>query len=137
MAKVLIIEDDDVIARGMARHLETIGTMYAADDGWPGTAPVGSFPKGASSDGLLDLAGNVWEWTADWYGDYSADAQVDPKGPPSGTERVVRGGSYNGTVSDWAKPSYRWKTPPDTFNHSIGLRCAKASSVDSRPGLVR
>ena len=123
--------------RWMARHLETIGTMYAADDGWPGTAPVGSFPKGASSDGLLDLAGNVWEWTADWYGDYSADAQVDPKGPPSGTERVVRGGSYNGTVSDWAKPSYRWKTPPDTFNHSIGLRCAKASSVDSRPGLVR
>jgi eukaryotic-like serine/threonine-protein kinase len=111
--------------RWMARNLETIGTMYKADDGWPGTAPVGSFPKGASSDGIQDLAGNVWEWTADWYGDYPAEAQVDAKGPPTGTERVVRGGSYNGTESDWAKPSYRWKTPPDTFNHSIGLRCAK------------
>jgi formylglycine-generating enzyme required for sulfatase activity len=112
--------------RWMARHLETIGTMYKADDGWPGTAPVGTFPKGASSDGILDLAGNVWEWTADWYGAYSAEAQTDAKGPSSGNERVVRGGSYNGTESDWAKPSYRWKTAPDTFNHSIGMRCAKA-----------
>ena len=76
--------------RWMARHLETIGTMYAADDGWPGTAPVGFFPKGASTDGLLDLAGNVWEWTADWYGAYPAEAQTDAKGPATGTERVAR-----------------------------------------------
>jgi len=111
----------------MAAHLETIGTMYDADDGFPGTAPVGSFPAGASADGILDLAGNVWEWTADFYGPYRADVVVDPRGPATGSERVVRGGSYNGTMADWAKPSYRWKTTPDTFNHSIGFRCAKDS----------
>jgi eukaryotic-like serine/threonine-protein kinase len=112
-------------SKWMKVNLESTDTMYDADDGHPATAPVGSFEAGKSSDGLLDLAGNVWEWTGDWFGPYSGDASVDPKGPASGTERVVRGGSYNGYVADWAKPSYRWKTLPGTYNHSIGFRCAK------------
>jgi formylglycine-generating enzyme required for sulfatase activity/tRNA A-37 threonylcarbamoyl transferase component Bud32 len=99
-------------------------TMYAADDGYPATAPVGSFPAGASEFGVLDLAGNVWEWTADWDGPYSADPAVDPKGPAKGSARVVRGGDFTGSKADWASPAYRWKTNPDTYNHAIGFRCA-------------
>jgi formylglycine-generating enzyme required for sulfatase activity len=98
--------------------------MFDDSDGFVGTAPVGSFPAGASSFGIVDLAGNVWEWTADWYGPYAADAATDPKGPTSGTQRVARGGDFTGYQPDWARPAYRWKTDPDTFNHAIGFRCA-------------
>jgi formylglycine-generating enzyme required for sulfatase activity len=100
-------------------------SMYAASDGYAGTAPVGSFPAGASEAGVMDLAGNVWEWTADWYEPYSRDERDNPQGPTAGTERVVRGGSFNGTMTSWAQPAYRWETTPDTYNHAIGLRCAK------------
>lgn len=108
---------------------ETRKTMFEGDDGHVGTAPVGSYPAGASTQGVLDLAGNVWEWTADYYAPYSeTDSQnppTDPKGPTSGEKRVVRGGDYLGAEPDWSRPSYRWKTDPDTYNHAIGFRCAK------------
>ncbi len=99
--------------------------MYPQNDGYAGTAPVGSFPAGASQHGVFDLAGNVWEWTADWYGAYAQEGAGDGQGPRSGTERVVRGGSFNGSMNDWAKPAYRWKTTPDVYNHVIGFRCAR------------
>ena len=104
-------------------------TMFDEDDGFLATAPVGSFPAGASAHGVLDLAGNVWEWTADWYEPYSEtepnEPPVDPKGPAKGEKRVLRGGDYFGVEPDWSRPSYRWKTIPDTYNHAIGFRCAR------------
>lgn len=103
----------------------TLAPMFPGDDGFAGTAPVGSYPDGASSGGILDLAGNVWEWTGDWYGPYVDAPAENPKGPELGTERVVRGGAFNGSMADWAKPSYRWKSTPETYNHAIGFRCAK------------
>jgi formylglycine-generating enzyme required for sulfatase activity/tRNA A-37 threonylcarbamoyl transferase component Bud32 len=99
-------------------------TMYNANDGFPGTAPVGSFDAGASAAGVLDLAGNVWEWTADWYGPYTKDVAKDPKGPAEGSLRVIRGGDFQGAAPDWARPSYRYATDPDDYNHGIGFRCA-------------
>ncbi|HZO13587.1 MAG TPA: bifunctional serine/threonine-protein kinase/formylglycine-generating enzyme family protein [Polyangiaceae bacterium] len=104
--------------------LPVYGSMFDGNDGHAATAPVGSFPKGASSAGVLDLAGNVWEWTADWYAPYTADEQKDPKGASSGTERVVRGGGFNGLKPAWAKPAYRWKATPDWRSDGVGFRCA-------------
>lgn len=116
---------DECVAWLRASQLDVYGQMYEGDDGFPATAPVGRFPAGASSAGILDLAGNVWEWTADWYGPYEEAAEItDPRGPETGSERVVRGGGFNGMRASWAKPAYRWKTRPDTRSHGIGFRCA-------------
>jgi formylglycine-generating enzyme required for sulfatase activity len=56
------------------------------------TTPVGSFSPNAW--GLYDMHGNVWEWCSDWYGSYNSAAVTNPKGPSSGTSRVLRGGSW-------------------------------------------
>lgn len=74
-------------------------TTDTGGDGWEMTAPVGSYPSGVSWCGALDMSGNVAEWVADWYGDYTAERQVNPTGPSSGENHVIRGG-------DWA--SWRW-----------------------------
>ena len=57
------------------------------------TTKVGAYPP--NPWGLLDMVGNAWEWTADWYGAYDARAKIDPPGASSGAFRVVRGGSWN------------------------------------------
>lgn len=105
---------------------EDVTAMYpTVDDGFQTTAPVGSFPKGASPFGLQDVVGNVWEWASDWHAPYGAEAQVDPKGPASGTERVLRGGAWNGGDPAWVRPTYRFKSQPGLRSHGIGLRCAR------------
>ncbi len=100
--------------------------MYAADDGHVHTAPAGSFPKGASPFGLQDVVGNVWEWTGDWYAPYTPEPVTDPHGPETGTERVLRGGSWNGSDPAWVRPTYRFKLAPGLRSHGIGFRCAKS-----------
>ncbi len=67
------------------------------EDGFYYTAPVGSYPQGASPYGLLDMAGNVFEWVNDWFeGDYyyKSAPSKNPTGPVSGRQRVIRGGSW-------------------------------------------
>lgn len=109
---------------------QPIEAMYGEDDGFPATAPVGSFPKGKSRWGIQDIAGNVWEWVADWYADYdpaSASAvAVDPKGPAGGTQRVIRGGAWNGAQPAWVRPAWRFRQDPTFQTHGIGFRCAKS-----------
>ncbi|KAM4820884.1 formylglycine-generating enzyme isoform 2-T2 [Thomomys bottae] len=63
------------------------------EDGFQGTAPVDAFPPNAY--GLYNIVGNAWEWTADWWTvHHSAEDTLNPKGPPSGKDRVKKGGSY-------------------------------------------
>lgn len=68
-----------------------------ADDGFAETAPVGSYPAGASPYGALDMAGNVWEWVSDSYTSdyYSNSPPLNPQGPSSGEHRIMRGGSFD------------------------------------------
>lgn len=67
-----------------------------SEDGYSRTSPVGSYPQGVSPYGCMDMAGNVCEWCADWYGAnyYSSSPEHNPEGPSSGSSRVKRGGSW-------------------------------------------
>ena len=56
--------------------------------------PIGLYPLGATPDGILDMAGNVWEWVIDWYGKYGKHKISNPRGPNTGTSRVLRGGGW-------------------------------------------
>jgi formylglycine-generating enzyme required for sulfatase activity/serine/threonine protein kinase len=106
-------------------HGETLAPMHGEDDGFPTTAPVGSFPKGRSRYGLDDVIGNVMEWVQDWDGPYTKEAQTNPTGPATGTERVIRGGAWNAGDTVWVRPSFRFKFSADVRSHGIGFRCAK------------
>jgi formylglycine-generating enzyme required for sulfatase activity len=101
-------------------------------DGYERTAPVGSFKDGASWCEALDMAGNVWEWVADWYdGDYYTDSPArNPQGPDSGDDRVLRGGSW-GRVSYDVRSAYRYYRRPDVRRDFVGLRCVGASTSPS------
>jgi formylglycine-generating enzyme required for sulfatase activity len=90
------------------------------------TTAVGSYPDGASPYGALDMAGNVWEWTADWYdGDYYAELVYDnPTGPDTGTYRVLRGGSWYDNVN-LVRAAGRNYNDPTNRNLNLGFRCAQ------------
>ena len=95
-------------------------------DGFGGTAPVGSFPPGPH--GLSDLSGNVAEWTASWYAPDSLDRieSHNPRGPITGEQRVVRGGSWissDQTGTSEAMIWYRSQLPPEECNNFTGFRC--------------
>jgi eukaryotic-like serine/threonine-protein kinase len=109
---------------GKAAKVE-VSPMFQGDDGYPNTAPVGSFPAGASRYGLVDVVGNVWEWVNDGYADYSKDEVEDPKGPASAKERVIRGGAWNGGDASWVRPTFRYHNAPTVRSHGVGFRCAK------------
>ena len=117
----------ECMAWGKKNKLDPTGVgaaMYAEDDGFPTTAPVGSFPSGKSRYGIQDVVGNVWEWVADAYAPYTADDRTDPHGPDAGDERVIRGGAWNGAMAAWVRPTFRYHDNPHKRSHGIGFRCA-------------
>lgn len=112
------------------------------EDGWERTSPVGSFP--ANGFGLVDMIGNVWEWTTDWYRprhpDEKAKACCIPKNPRGGAEaesydpalpairiprRVLKGGSHLCAPSYCRRyrPAARFPQPVDTSTSHVGFRC--------------
>jgi eukaryotic-like serine/threonine-protein kinase len=130
-------------AWGRARKLE-LEPLYAADDGYAATAPVGHFPAGRSRFGLYDVVGNVWEWVADWYATYPESEAAapgarphgperDPSGPARGERRVIRGGAWNGSYASWLRPSFRYAQVPTARSHGVGFRCASSLTASSPP----
>ncbi|HEX8523745.1 MAG TPA: formylglycine-generating enzyme family protein [Tepidisphaeraceae bacterium] len=96
-------------------------------DGFKGLAPVGSFP--ANPYGLVDITGNVWEWTSDFFDpEYYKHSPTDnPKGPSSGNERVLRGGSWLCAENYCLgyRVAARNHTEPDSGLNNLGFRCVK------------
>jgi formylglycine-generating enzyme required for sulfatase activity len=108
---------DKTCARGT--HRENV-----INDGYPGPAPVGSYSQGASPYGVLDMAGNVWEWTFDWFQAvyYKVSPYDNPRGPISGSARVVRGGSWMDPTSD-IRVVTRVSKLPEISLDVLGFRC--------------
>jgi formylglycine-generating enzyme len=100
------------------------------DDGFEATAPVGSLKHDVSPYGIVDGAGNVMEWVADWYAEdsYRDPADRNPVGPEHGLFKVLRGGAYTSTGSD-IRITSRSKMVPDFRDETIGFRCASSGLV--------
>ncbi len=86
------------------------------------TSAVGSFPEGKSPYGVMDMSGNVWEWTSDWYLPYPDNqTENDMYGEQF---KIIRGGSWNANL-DLARTTVRGKSLPDQQQNSVGFRCAR------------
>jgi len=109
----------------LSQTAEPLLGIADASDGYAGLAPVGSFPAGSTPEGLQDLAGNVAEWVQDYWADQYSNAPAgNPKGPPAGALRVLRGGSYRHPLS-FMRGASRDRRPASAREPTIGFRCAR------------
>ena len=102
---------------------DDIDRSRANYDNPAGTTPVGAYP--ANPYDLYDMAGNVWEWVADWYGPkyYAVSPNDNPKGPESGAAKVLRGGAWL-LFPEFCRVSYRFRNSPNFRSNLIGFRLA-------------
>ncbi|XP_032686242.1 formylglycine-generating enzyme [Odontomachus brunneus] len=99
-------------------------TRNTAEDGYKSTSPVTAFPQ--NKYGLHNIVGNVWEWTSDWWiTSHSRHQQTNPTGPPSGTNKVKKGGSYlcHKNYCHRYRCAARSENTPDTSAGNLGFRC--------------
>ena len=124
-----------------------VNPLGLTDD--PRTSPVDWFdgvnisPNGGvqtqdsrSPAGAYDMSGNAWEWCQDWFGGYSANAQVDPKGPATGTQRVLRGGSWFQS-SSFCRSANRNSYAPANFWSVNGFRVCLGGFGKGRPVITQ
>jgi formylglycine-generating enzyme required for sulfatase activity len=96
-------------------------------DGWRGPSPVEAFPP--NGFGLYSITGNVWEWCADWFdpGHHVTATRVNPVGPPAGSSRVMKGGSFlcHKSYCNRYRVGARTSNTPDSSTTNLGFRCAR------------
>jgi formylglycine-generating enzyme required for sulfatase activity len=110
-------------------NLDESWANSSINDGYQYSAPVGSYPAGASPYNAYDMAGNLWEWVADWYDEnyYATSPHENPQGATYGEKRVLRGGSwYNGLK--YMQPGARLSYQPEGRSLDFGFRCAQELS---------
>ena len=99
----------------------------AAEDGYAGPCPINAFP--ANGYGVYSVAGNVWEWCADWFDpEYHVLAtRLNPVGPPAGNAKVMRGGSFlcHESYCNRYRVAARTSNTPDSSTTNLGFRCAR------------
>jgi formylglycine-generating enzyme required for sulfatase activity len=106
----------------LANFNDLFGTgAYCVGD----TSTVGSYPAGVSPYGVLDMAGNVWEWVSDWYSPtyYAISPESNPLGPSTGTDKVIRGGQWAGYAGG-VTVAIRDDFAPWGWGDGVGFRCA-------------
>lgn len=99
------------------RSIDNVG--WYADNAGSKTHTVAT--KNPNELGIYDMSGNVWEWCKDWYGEYSAAAQTNPKGATSGSNRVIRGGGW-GRLASYCRVAYRRNDDPSHRYDGFGFR---------------
>jgi formylglycine-generating enzyme required for sulfatase activity len=91
------------------------------DDGFAESAPVGSYPRGASPFGIEDMAGNVFEWCLDFFQNYKGSERVNPRGPIGGQKRIYRGGSWKSRAGNLRTTARNFNLP-DYSSNDVGFR---------------
>lgn len=109
---------------------ELQGQAYPGDDGYAGTAPVGSFAQGATPEGIFDMLGNVFEWTSGGLYAYSSEDQHNPAGPRETDAHVIRGGNFKSGLTEFTDPTVRFAIDSNSHLHGIGFRCATDKATD-------
>ena len=106
------------------KKISNSGIWIGYNDGYKILSPVAQF--GANALGLFDMTGSLWEWCHDWYESnyYENSPELNPKGPVSGSLRVLRGGSWYSSES-YLRIAYRYRYSPNVRNGDIGFRPAR------------
>lgn len=97
------------------------------------TMPVGTFPEGASPYGLMDMAGNLFEWTGDWYKGYPGTKREHPD--YGELYRVTRGGTWTSPADPYGYTMTRTAQPMDYKHRSLGFRCAMSPEKGNKGGV--
>ena len=105
---------------GYDKHLDAIG-WYCGNSG---RRPHAAAKKTPNAFGLYDMHGNVWDWVADWYDMYPLEDVTDPRGPVSGSSRVLRGGGWHEDV-EGCRSAVRLGRPPDSKAGTLGFRLVR------------